>query len=83
MKKLKKMCQNPEKACIIAFFDTVKESKFEKSLEEFEELRMTYRARDYNWIWVNAKCHEEMLTQLSIKEADLPVLTYYNDENLK
>ena len=38
--------------CIIAYMDTVKEKKNSQLLETFENLRITYKTRNYNWVWI-------------------------------
>ena len=44
---------------------------------------MNYKLKEYNWIWIDAKCHIEMLPPLKIELNELPILVFYDNKSLK
>lgn len=63
-KVFEELCHTGTKACIIGFFNKIKEGRFRIDMEQFEQAKSSELKKRYHWVWVDGNCHLELVKQL-------------------
>ncbi|KAL4460872.1 hypothetical protein ABPG74_016344 [Tetrahymena malaccensis] len=78
-----KYCGNGEE-CLIAFLDYSRENKFKIELDLFKTLSEKLRNhKAVNWVYIDGRCHKQLLKRINLSDYDMPYLLYYNSKNWK
>lgn len=76
-----KICIHSQQPCIIALVNRLRESRSKLDLEAFKNVMLRDLFLEFNWIWVDGSCHEELLQFFGLDFNDLTKIVYYSQSN--